>query len=132
MRVLVVEDNAALAAVLRFNLERLPAQVTWANTGDRAIGMLDRDVFDIIVTDYQLPGASGDEVIRAARRSERNREVPIILLTAKERELDVERIRDVHSVAAVVPKPFSPRQVTELVRRLTESTGVVEQESRHA
>lgn len=118
MRVLLVEDNAALAAVLRFNLERLPAEVTWASDGEEARALLNQEAYDVLITDYQLPHASGREVIEAARSSAINKGCPVILLTAKALELDGDRIKEELQVEEVISKPFSPRAIVHMVGAL--------------
>jgi CheY-like chemotaxis protein len=118
MRVLVAEDNAALGAVLRLNFQLAGAQVTLASSGTEAIDALKREAFDVLVTDYQMPGATGEEVIRAARSSAPNRDVAVILLTAKELELDIGRLRQELAIGLSMAKPFSPRRVVQAAQEL--------------
>ncbi len=118
MKVLIAEDNPALAAVLEFNLAKVGAEVTWAADGQTAIEELQRTAFDLVITDYQMPGATGVEVLEAARADGPNTTTPAILLTARELELDVAALRERLGLAAALPKPFSPREVVELSQRL--------------
>ena len=118
MKVLIAEDNPALAAVLEFNLTQAGAEVTWVTDGPSAIEQLHRVRFDLVITDYQMPGATGVEVLEAARTSGPNTTTPAILLTARELELDVPSLREHLSVDVTLPKPFSPREVVEISKRL--------------
>lgn len=124
MRVMLVEDNAALAAVLRFNLERVPVEVSWAPDGKTARRLLEEQVYDLVITDYQLPDASGAEVMEALRNSPLNKECPLILLTAKARELDLDGLCHEFKVLQVIGKPFSPRSIVELVRQVGNAVAV--------
>ncbi len=118
MKVLIAEDNPALAAVLEFNLAQAGADVTWVTDGPSAIEQLHRVRFDLVITDYQMPGATGVEVLEAARTSGPNTTTPAILLTARELELDVPSLRERLAVDVTLPKPFSPREVVEISKRL--------------
>lgn len=118
--VLIAEDNAALAGVLEFNIQRAGCDVTVASTGSRAIEMLQARPYDLILTDFQMPGACGEDVCHAARSHPLHLNTPLILCSAKGFELDTERLRKVYDLAAVEFKPFSPTDIARKVRRLVE------------
>lgn len=120
-RILVVEDNLAMLGVIRFKLDRAGFRVAGADCGQTAWELLSRNDFDLVVADFQMPGMTGGELCRRMRKDARLAEIPLILLTAKGFELDVEHYRNVESVTAVIFKPFSPRK---LVRTVQECLGV--------
>jgi two-component system phosphate regulon response regulator PhoB len=112
--VLVVEDEAALLTLLRYNLEKEGFEVAEARDGEEALLQLKEQVPDAVLLDWMLPRISGLELCRQIRRSPAWREVPIIMLTARGEEGD--RVRGLDSGADdYVVKPFS---TTELVARL--------------
>jgi two-component system, OmpR family, phosphate regulon response regulator PhoB len=112
--VLVVEDEAALLTLLRYNLEKGGFVVAEARDGEEALLQLKEQVPDAVLLDWMLPRVSGLELCRQIRRSPAWREVPIIMLTARGEEGD--RVRGLDSGADdYVVKPFS---TTELVARL--------------
>jgi two-component system phosphate regulon response regulator PhoB len=112
--VLVVEDEAALLTLLRYNLEKEGFVVAEARDGEEALLQLKEQVPDAVLLDWMLPRVSGLELCRQIRRSPAWREVPIIMLTARGEEGD--RVRGLDSGADdYVVKPFS---TTELVARL--------------
>ncbi len=112
--VLVVEDEAALLTLLRYNLEKEGFSVAEARDGEEALLQLKEQVPDAVLLDWMLPRVSGLELCRQIRRSPAWREVPIIMLTARGEEGD--RVRGLDSGADdYVVKPFS---TTELVARL--------------
>ena len=114
LRVLVVEDDAAIAELVRYNLEAEGLQSTIAATGEEAELQVAEDRFDLIVLDWMLPGLSGIELCRRLRRRDSLRSVPILMLTARGEEGD--RVRGLATGADdYVVKPFS---VLELVARV--------------
>jgi len=113
--VLVVEDDIAIAELLRYNLEAADFEVTLAEDGDEALTAVAERTPDLLLLDWMLPGTSGLEVCRQLRRKRETRMVPIILLTARGEEAD--RVRGLESGADdYVVKPFSPSEVVARVR----------------
>jgi two-component system phosphate regulon response regulator PhoB len=112
--ILIVEDEAPLVTLLRYNLEREGFGVCEAGDGEEALIQIAERKPDLVLLDWMLPLASGIEVCRRIRRSPRTRSLPIIVLTARGEES--ERVRGLDSGADdYVVKPFS---VSELVARL--------------
>jgi len=112
--VLVVEDEAPLVTLLRYNLEKEGFQVCEASDGEEALIQIDERKPDLVLLDWMLPLVSGIEVCRRIRRSPKTRALPVIILTARGEES--ERVRGLDSGADdYVVKPFS---VSELVARL--------------
>ena len=112
--VLVVEDEASLATLLRYNLEREGYRVFEARDGEEALILADEAKPDLIVLDWMLPELSGIEVCRRLRARGQLRNVPIVMLTARGEETD--RIRGLDTgVDDYVVKPFS---MNELLARL--------------
>lgn len=112
--ILVVEDEAPLATMLRYNLEREGFQVCEAGDGEEALAQIAERRVDAVLLDWMLPLVSGIEVCRQIRRAPKTRALPVIILTAKGEEGD--RIRGLNSGADdYVVKPFSP---SELIARL--------------
>jgi two-component system, OmpR family, phosphate regulon response regulator PhoB len=112
--VLIVEDEAPLVTMLRYNLEREGFAVDAAADGEEALLRIAERKPDAVLLDWMLPLVSGLEVCRQIRRSRATRSVPVIMLTARTEEAD--RIRGLDSGADdYVVKPFSP---SELVARL--------------
>jgi two-component system, OmpR family, response regulator RegX3 len=113
-RILVVEDEARIAEVVRQYLERDGHHVVWHETGEDALEDAARRMPDLVVLDLGLPGLSGEEVcLRLRERSD----VPIIMLTARDAEQDLLRGLEV-GADDYLTKPFSPRELTARVRAL--------------
>jgi two-component system, OmpR family, response regulator RegX3 len=84
-RILVVEDESSFSEALSYVLTKEGYQVTVADTGDGAIKAFDKEGADLVLLDLMLPGLSGTEVCRQLRTRS---QVPIIMLTAKDSEVD--------------------------------------------
>jgi len=112
--VLIVEDEAPLVTLLRYNLEKEGFAVCSAGDGEEALLQIAENKPDAVLLDWMLPLVSGLEVCRQIRRAPSSRALPIILLTARGEETD--RVRGLDSGADdYIVKPFSP---SELVARL--------------
>ena len=117
-RVLVAEDNYALANVLRFNLQRAGIAVTVANNGLQAIDLLGREAFDLLMTDFQMPGANGEQLCRAVRRELQIEHMPIVMCSAKGFELDIQGLKSEYGISEILYKPFSVQAIVNIVRGL--------------
>ncbi len=112
--IMVVEDEADVALMLRYNLEARGYQVNVAEDGDEASQMIRDTVPDLVLLDWMLPGVSGIELCRRWRARAKTARVPIIMLTA--RGVEEERIRGLETGADdYIVKPFS---VPELMARI--------------
>jgi len=112
--VLIVEDEAPLVALLRYNLEKEGFAVAEATDGEEALLQIAERRPDAVLLDWMLPLVSGIEVCRQIRRAPATRSMPVIMLTARDEEGD--RVRGLNSGADdYVVKPFS---LSELVARL--------------
>jgi two-component system phosphate regulon response regulator PhoB len=112
---LVVDDEADLLTLVRYNLERDGFEVGEAMDGEEAMLMIAERRPDIILLDWMLPRLSGIEICRRIRRSAETRNLPIIMLTARGEESDRVRGLDCGADDYVV-KPFSPSELTARVR----------------
>jgi len=113
-RLLLVEDDRALADLVTFHFERAGYAVTRTGDGEEALILVDEIKPDVILLDWMIEGISGIEVCRRLRRRPASANVPIMMLTARGEESD--RIRGFETGADdYVTKPFSPR---ELVARV--------------
>jgi len=113
-KMLIVEDDAALAELIQWHFEREGFEVRQTPDGEEALLLAQEQAPDIVLLDWMVEGISGIEVCRRLRRMPTTANVPIIMLTARGEEED--RIRGFETGADdYVTKPFSPR---ELVARV--------------
>jgi two-component system phosphate regulon response regulator PhoB len=112
--ILVVEDEAHIATMLRYNLEKAGFTVFEVTSGDEALHQIAEYKPDAVLLDWGLPGVSGYEVCRQIRASSEFRTLPVIMLTARGDEVDKVRALD-NGADDYVTKPF---KVGELIARL--------------
>jgi two-component system phosphate regulon response regulator PhoB len=120
-RVLVVDDEADITALVAYHLAKAGYRVTTAANGRDALHAVQKERPDLVVLDLMLPGASGYDVLAELRRREETKDVGVILLTARKEEAD--RIKGLSLGADdYLPKPFSPQElvlrVGAVMRRL--------------
>jgi two-component system phosphate regulon response regulator PhoB len=120
-RLLLVEDDKALAELLIWHFERADFDVRRTGDGEEALLLAEEQTPDIVILDWMIEGVSGLEVCRRLRRKTETANVPIIMLTARGEETD--RIRGLETGADdYVTKPFSPREllarVSAVLRRV--------------
>ena len=120
-RILVVDDEPDITALVAYHLAKAGYRVSTAANGPDALKAAREERPDIVILDVMLPGASGYDVLAELRRREETRDVGVILLTARREEPD--RIRGLSLGADdYLTKPFSPAalalRVNALLRRL--------------
>src|SRR5690554_2793629 len=113
--ILLVEDEAALITLLRYNLEKEGFRLVEAHDGEEALVVAKEEQPDLILLDWMLPLLSGLQVCRQLRRDPETRDTPIILLTARGEETD--KVRGLESGADdYITKPFSPAELLARIR----------------
>lgn len=115
--VLIVEDEAPQAEMLRYNLEKGGFRTLIAEDGEEGLILAREHNPDIAILDWMLPGLSGIDLCRRLRDDAATKNIPIILLTARGEEDD--RVQGLDSGADdYVVKPFSPKEMLARVRAL--------------
>lgn len=113
--VLIVEDEAPLVALLRYNLEKEGFEVAEAADGEEALLLIAERPPDIVLLDWMLPLVSGIEVCRRIRRAPQTRSLPVVMLTARGEETD--RVRGLDAGADdYIAKPFGLRELAARLR----------------
>jgi two-component system phosphate regulon response regulator PhoB len=113
-KLLLIEDDRALAELLVWHFERQGFTVRRTADGEEALLLAEEETPDIVIADWMIEGVSGLEVCRRLRRRPATANVPIIILTARAEEAD--RVRGLETGADdYVTKPFSP---AELIARV--------------
>ncbi len=121
-RVLVVEDEPAIADALIYALQTDRFEVSHALTGGDALQLLQKQVFDFVILDVGLPDMTGFDLCRKLRE---NSAVPVLFLTARDAEID--RILGLEIGGDdYVTKPFSPREITARVRAILRRGAAIE------
>ena len=114
-RILVVEDESAIAELISINLRHAGFEVTIAANSDQAQSAVDRVLPDLVVLDWMLPGQSGLSLAKQWRGQTRTRELPIIMLTARAEEGD--KVSGLDAGADdYLTKPFSTSELLARIR----------------
>jgi two-component system, OmpR family, phosphate regulon response regulator PhoB len=116
-RILVVDDEPDITALVAYHLAKAGYRVSTAASGSDALKAAREERPDVVVLDLQLPGVSGWDVLAELRRLDETREMGVILLTARREEAD--RIKGLSLGADdYLTKPFSPQELTLRVQAL--------------
>ena len=109
-RLLVVEDDRAIAELVKYHFGREGFTVTTTGVGEEALILIDEIKPDLVILDWMIEGTSGIEVCRRLRRTPATATLPILMLTARGEEDD--RVRGLETGADdFVTKPFSPKEL---------------------
>jgi DNA-binding response OmpR family regulator len=120
--VLVADDDADIRELVAFKLELAGYRVVAVPDGEAALASVDAERPDLLLLDVMMPRVTGIEVCRQLRAREGWADVPILMLTAKAQEADVQRGFDVGADDYIV-KPFSPRELVRRVQVAVERSG---------
>lgn len=116
MRILIIDDSRAMRAFVRVALEaEAPLLITEAPSGVEALRILPRERFDLVITDLNMPGINGLEVVAFMRRLEAHRMTPLLIITTEAAPRDRERALGL-GADAYLTKPFDADALREAVR----------------
>lgn len=114
-RVLIVDDEPAIAELISLNLRHNGFTPAWAEDGESAQRELDTELPDVILLDWMLPGEDGLLLARKWRGDQRTRRVPIVMLTARGDESDKVAALDA-GADDYITKPFSTQELLARIR----------------
>ena len=121
-RILVADDDVDIRERVAFKLSTLGPEITAVADGAAAVEACQASRPDLAVLDVMMPGVSGLEAIRAIRADPGLADLPVILLTARAQESDVESGFD-SGADDYITKPFSPRELASRVEALLSRSG---------
>jgi two-component system alkaline phosphatase synthesis response regulator PhoP len=87
-RILIVDDEENILELLKYNLEKNGFEVVPKDNGEGALEEMEKEDFDLVLLDLMLPGIDGLEVLKTIRSQDRIKNTPVIMLTAKNEEID--------------------------------------------
>ena len=123
-RVLVVDDEPDIVALVAYHLAKAGFRVSTATNGIDAVEQARREQPSLVVLDLMLPGISGFEVLEAIRREQSTAEIAVLMLTARKDEPD--RVRGLSLGADdYLTKPFSPAELVLRVKAILRRTGAI-------
>ncbi len=114
-RILFADDDRDLTFMVQFSLEDAGHEVLLAENGDDALALLDANDFDLCLFDVMMPGHDGFALTRSV--GARETPMPVILLTARDRDSDRQEGLDAGAADYIV-KPFSPADLLERIEKV--------------
>lgn len=121
--ILVAEDERDIRELIAFTLQFAGHTITQARNGEEALAMAQERTPDLIMTDVRMPKMTGYEVIRALKDIEAVKDIPVIILSAKGQDEEVEAGRDAGAVDYIL-KPFAPDELTQRVGEILTKLGL--------
>lgn len=116
-KVLIAEDDEEIRELITFKLQSAGFEVHGVTDGESAVAMAETLLPDLVILDWMMPRMTGLEACAALRKNPKFGSLPIVLLTAKVQEIDVERGFST-GVDDYIVKPFSPRELLHRVEAL--------------
>jgi len=116
-KILVADDEAHILHVVSMKLRNAGFQVLTAVDGEEALELCAAERPDLLITDFQMPFLTGLEVCKQLRGRPETQNIPAIMLTARGFDMEPQDMAEAN-IAAVLAKPFSPREVLQRVNEL--------------
>lgn len=113
--ILIIEDEEEILELVRYTLAKQGYQTLCAGSGEEGLALARRETPNLILLDLMLPGLDGLEVFRRLKRDPATQTIPVIMVTAKNAEVDVVTGFEM-GVDDYITKPFSPRVLVARVR----------------
>jgi len=123
-KIVVADDETHILHVVSMKLTNAGFEVFTAEDGEEALELCNAEMPDLLITDYQMPYMSGLELCKAIRANEQTRHIPAMMLTARGFDIGQDDMIAA-GIAAVLAKPFSPREVLSKVTELIDCAGDV-------
>ena len=123
-KVLVVDDEVHIVNVVAVKLRNNDYEVITAEDGQEGFDLACEHAPDIIVTDFQMPVLTGLELIEKLRANESTKDIPVIMLTARNFSIDDGK-KDELMISSCLPKPFSPRELLKSIEDILFAGSVV-------
>ena len=126
-KVLIADDEIHIIHVVTIKLRNNGYEVISAENGADALALACGEQPDIIVTDFQMPGMTGWELVRQLREKETTKDIPVIMLTARGFAVEDEE-KEKLQVLDILSKPFSPKELLRSITDILYQKAVMEDE----
>ena len=116
-RALTVDDSRTMRDMVTFTLKNAGFEVSEAEDGQKALEVTQNQVFDIIITDVNMPNMNGIELVKALRSKESFKYIPILILTTEGDAQKKQEGKDAGATGWIV-KPFNPEKLLQVVNKV--------------
>ena len=124
-KVLIADDEIHIIHVITIKLRNNGYDVISAESGDKAFSLACEEKPDIIVTDFQMPGMTGLELVRKLRQNEATKDIPVIMLTARGFAVEDKEKREL-DISELLSKPFSPKDLLRSIEDILYQKAVMQ------
>jgi len=124
-KVLVVDDEIHIVHVVAIKLRNNGFEIVTAANGAEAFELVSSEKPDIIVTDFQMPVMTGLELVEKIRQNEATKDIPVILLTARNFAIEDKQKEDLQ-ISDCLSKPFSPKELLRSIQDILHHKAVVQ------
>jgi two-component system alkaline phosphatase synthesis response regulator PhoP len=124
-KVLIADDEIHIIHVVTIKLRNNGYEVISAENGDKAFEMACEEKPDIIVTDFQMPGMTGLELVRKLRQNETTKDIPVIMLTARGFAVE-DKEKEKLDISELLSKPFSPKELLRSIEDIMYQKAVIQ------
>lgn len=114
-KVLVVDDMTAIRQVIMAHLKSVGCEPLGVSNGRVALDLLARRPFDLVLSDWNMPGMDGTQLVTAIRA--RNKTIPIVMVTAEGDPKLLETLREL-GISGYIIKPFKPQALLKLLQKI--------------
>jgi two-component system, chemotaxis family, chemotaxis protein CheY len=116
-KVLIIDDSITMRQMVSFTLEKAGHEVQMADSGLAALKITDKERFDLFITDLNMPGMNGLELIKELRMRQASRSKPILVLTT-EADADKKAAGRAAGATGWIVKPFDPSALLAVLPRV--------------
>lgn len=116
-KILLVEDSIVISKLVKTLLGRAGFNVTETTNGSEAKEQLEQRQFDLVLSDEEMPVMRGSELAAWIRKTELNREIPIIIMSGKDDPRLFGQLIEDKKISAYISKPFDNKSLSKLVSR---------------
>ena len=112
--ILVCDDESVITFMLASRFRELGFQVLTGSDGEEGLRLAGESTPTFIISDYQMPGVDGLEFAKRLKKDQRTATIPVLMLTARGHRISPRDLQETN-IVQVLPKPFSARELTEIV-----------------
>jgi two-component system chemotaxis response regulator CheY len=123
MKILIVDDFSTMRRIIKNVLHEIGYDNTdEADDGKTALPMLQNGNYDFLITDWNMPGMTGIDLLKAVRASEKTAKLPVLLVTAEAKRDQIVKAAEA-GVSGYIVKPFTPETLKEKISKIFERFG---------
>ena len=118
MKILAVDDSFTMRSLIKKAITGLGYKdIVLCKSGEKALALLEKEKFDLILLDWHMPGYTGLDFLRIAKNAENTKDIPVIMLTTEKHPLSIEEALGCGAAAYMI-KPIEPDHFQEIIKQI--------------